>query len=153
MPVAVETYLSTRYEPACDFVDGELVERAAGYRDHSAMIGALLNWFHANRRKALCVLRLQITLSRYRVVDICVDGPHAPYICIEVLSPEEDQAVLREKLADYARIDAANIWVIDPAERNGACYENGALGDATPLLRTTDGRVELPIAELFTIDD
>ena len=153
MPVAVETYLTTRYEPACDCVDGELVERAAGYRDHSAMMGALLSWFHAHRRKALCVLQLQITPSRHRVADICVDGPDAPYICVEVLSPEEDQTVLLEKLADYARIGAANIWVIDPATACGARFESGALGEATAIFRTTDGQVTLPITDLFTIDD
>jgi hypothetical protein len=32
--VSVEEYLKTTYDPDCDYVDGEVVERAMGERDH-----------------------------------------------------------------------------------------------------------------------
>ena len=34
--VPVEEYLRTSYDPDCDYVDGEVVERNLGERDHSS---------------------------------------------------------------------------------------------------------------------
>src|SRR6266545_6293050 len=43
--VSVEEYLSTVYEPDCDYVDGELVERNVGEYEHSRLQWALGQWF------------------------------------------------------------------------------------------------------------
>ena len=40
--VPVEEYLRTTYHPDCDYVDGEVLERNLGERDHSEVQGELL---------------------------------------------------------------------------------------------------------------
>jgi hypothetical protein len=39
--ISLEEYLSTVYEVDCDYVDGEVLERNTGDRDHSWLQGAL----------------------------------------------------------------------------------------------------------------
>ena len=46
---SVEQYLSRVYEPDCDYVDGGIVERNAGEKDHSRLQVALASWFFARR--------------------------------------------------------------------------------------------------------
>jgi hypothetical protein len=35
--ISVEEYLRTSYRPDCDYVDGEVVERNVGEKDHSSL--------------------------------------------------------------------------------------------------------------------
>lgn len=43
--------------------------------------------------------------------------PVAPDLAVEVLSPDETEAMLEEKLADYRTAGTQLIWVVDPAQR------------------------------------
>lgn len=49
--VSVEEYLHSSYEVDCDYVDGELVEREVGERDHSQLQGHILAYYLSRRRK------------------------------------------------------------------------------------------------------
>jgi Uma2 family endonuclease len=126
--ISVEEYLSTTYRPDCDFVDGEVIERNVGTKDHSKLQGEVLAWFRDRRRElrltAFPELRIRVTPGRYRIPDICVVAlpepyeqifTQPPYICIEVLSPEDSFRRLQERLDDYLAMGVPNIWVLDPA--------------------------------------
>ncbi len=160
--VSVGEYLNTTYRPDCDYVDGVIEERLAGRKDHGKVQRNLLIWFWTHFRMSLSAIpeqRLRIGASRYRVPDVCVVEPpepdeqvftEAPYILIEVLSPEDSLSKLQQRLDDYLSIGCANIWVIDPASRR--CWQasrQGLIEPADARLRTADGRIELPVIDLF----
>jgi hypothetical protein len=43
--ISVSEYLSTTYRPDCDYVDGEVMERNLGERDHSRIQARLIMLF------------------------------------------------------------------------------------------------------------
>ncbi len=167
MLVSVDEYLATSYRPDCDFVDGELIERNAGTLDHSRLQGGLLGWFWDRRRElrlsALPELRIRVSLRRYRIPDVCVVPlpepdeqilTQPPYICIEVLSPDDSFSKYQERLDDYLAMGVANIWVLDPPSRRGwSIAREGHFEALDGILRTTDGRVVMPVSELFPPED
>src|SRR5256885_9307685 len=99
--VSVEDYLSTAYDPDCDYVDGEVIERNMGESDHSGMQGAISAWLYSQRRRAgihmFPELRVQVGPRRYRIPDIAVTTRKVPrgvlreppFLCVEILSPED----------------------------------------------------------------
>ena len=74
--VSVEEYLATSYRPDCDFVDGQLIERNVGTKDHSKLQREVLAWFRDRRRElrltAFPEQRVQVAQRRYRIPDVCV---------------------------------------------------------------------------------
>jgi hypothetical protein len=68
---SVNEYLSSSYDPDCEYIDGVVLERNGGERDHSTFEGATFAWFF-NRRKDLRIAvfpeqRVQVTPTRFRV--------------------------------------------------------------------------------------
>jgi len=161
--VSMEEYLATSYRPDCDYVDGVVVDRNVGLRNHSSALGAILSWFRHLPVAAFPAQRVQVSRNRCRVPDICVVRlpepdeqvfTQPPYICIEVLSPEDTFTGLQERFDDYLAMGVPNLWVIDPASRRGwRITSEGYLEARDGRLRTHHNHVSLPIAELFMTDD
>jgi Uma2 family endonuclease len=161
--IPVEEYLHTDYSPDCDYVDGELVERNVGERDHGNLQVRISSHFlvaYGSRGFDVVVeQRVQVTATRYRVPDVCVarlEHPmpqifrKPPLLVIEILSPEDRFSVLEKKVNDYLEFGIPNIWVIDPWERRAFIYtRQGRLESADLILRTPDGEIVLPLAEIF----
>ena len=160
---SVEEYLSTLYRPDCDLVDGALIERNVGQKDHSKLQGEVFAWFRARRRLLRLIAfpeqRVNVGPQRYLVADVCVVRLPEPdeqvfssptYICIEILSPDDSFPRLQARLDDYLTAGTENVWVLDPASRRGwVVTREGHLEALDGVLRTTDGKVEMPMAELF----
>ena len=73
-----------------------------------------------------------------------------PYICIEVLSPDDSFRALQSRFDDYLAMGVPNIWALDPASRRGwSIAREGHFEALDAILRTSDGRVNLAISELF----
>jgi hypothetical protein len=74
--VSLQEYLATTYHPDCDYVDGVLVERNVGQKDHSKLQGEVFAWFRSRRRAlglaAFVGQRIQVAPRRYRVPEVCV---------------------------------------------------------------------------------
>src|SRR5580658_3376549 len=100
--VTIEEYLSTSYRPDCDYVDGEVKERNLGTKDHSKLQDEVLGWFRDRRRelrvRAFPEQRVRVAPRRFRIPDVCVFPlpepdqqvfTQPPYICIEILSPDD----------------------------------------------------------------
>ena len=165
--VSVDEYLTTAYRPDCDFVDGEVIERNVGRKDHSKLQRNILMWFCAREQElrltAFPEQRIQVTLRRYRIPDICVVAlpepdeqilTQPPYICVEVLSPDDSFPKLQGRLDDYLAMGVPNIWVLDPASRRGwSIAREGHFEALDGTLRTSDGRVNMPVADLFQPGD
>jgi len=162
--VSFEEYLGTSYRPDCDYVDGAVIERTVGQKDHSKLLGALLGWFRDRHPLiAFPSQRLQVSPTRCRVPDICVVHlpepeeqvfTQPPCICIEILSPEDRFPKLQDRLDDYLAMGVPNLWVIDPASRRGwRITTEGHFEALDHCLRTPDGQVSLPISDLFALPD
>jgi Uma2 family endonuclease len=164
--VSVEEYLGTSYRPDCDYVEGELKERNVGQKDHSNLQGNIFGWFRDRRRalglKAFTELRIQVSRRRFRIPDICVVQlpepdeqvlTSPPYICIEVLSPDDSFPKLQERLDEYLAMGVPNVWVLDPAsQRAWRIVREGHLEALDGVLRTSDLKVSVPLADLFAPD-
>lgn len=164
--VSLQEYLATTYHPDCDYLDGLLVERNVGQKDHSKLQGEVFAWFRSRRQAlglaAFVEQRVQVAARRFRVPDVCVVPlpepaeqvfTRAPHICVEILSPEDTFPKLQERFDDYLQMGVPDIWVLDPVSRRGwRVTREGHFEALDGVLRTIDGAVALPIAELFTLE-
>lgn len=161
--VSVEEYLATTWHPDCDFVDGILVERNVGQKDHSNIQRALLVWFWERRRtlrlKPFAEWRVKVSSSRYRIPDVSVVSvpeptdqvlAEPPYICIEVISPDDTLRDMQDRFDDYINMGVPNVWAIDPATgRAWTITREGHIEATAGVLRTVDGKVVLPLTDLY----
>lgn len=160
---SVEEYLSTSYRPDREYVDGVVLERNLGERDHS-VIQAFLTIFLGNRRKEWGIhvfpeQRVQVTPRRFRVPDICVvTGPRPqeqiftrpPFLCIEILSKDDRMSEMQERISDYLAFGVSYVWVVDPRSRRGYIYTSDGSREAKDgVLRTTNPDIAVPLAEMF----
>ena len=75
-----------------------------------------------------------------------------PFICIEILSPEDRWPRIQQRIDDYLAMGVPYVWVLDPATKTAY--------SATPaertqqvtggVLKTQNPSVELPLSEIFT---
>ena len=69
--ISVEEYLSTSYDPDCDYVDGVVEERNWGEHDHSSLQTAVSSYFYNRRAQwnisVVVEQRVQVKPSRFRV--------------------------------------------------------------------------------------
>ena len=81
--MSVEEYLRTSFDPDCEYVDGEVLERNVGEIDHGSVQKLLLVYL-AGREKRLGVYaiqeqRLQLNKRHYRIPDLMIlDGGQSP---------------------------------------------------------------------------
>ncbi len=159
--VSLGEYLETVYEPDCEYIDGELVDRNMGEPEHAGLQGLLISWL-SQRRKQLGLhvfpeCRVQVAPRRYRIPDIAVTKQKArgrvltepPFLCIEILSPDDRASRLEDKIDDYLRFGVAHIWVIDPRTRGAWSYTNEGKRQAATVLTTQDPLIEVTIADFF----
>ncbi len=160
--IPVEEYLRTVYRPDCDYVDGEVVERNWGERDHGRLQLRLGAYFLARQAQwntyAIVEQRVQVRPGKFRVPDVCVVLGSTqeqvlttpPFLCVEILTPEDRMSRLQERIDDYFAMGVANVWVVDPARRCAFCATAaGDLHRVTDALRTNDPVLEIPLSEIF----
>ena len=160
--IPVEEYLATAYRPDCDYVDGEVLERNLGERDHGRLQVKFGAYFLARQALwnsyVIVEQRVQVSRQRFRIPDVCVVLGKTdeqiltvpPFLCIEILSPEDRMTRVRDRIDDYFQMGVPNVWVVDPARREA--FEATPAGDlhcVTEMLRTTDPCLEVPLAEIF----
>jgi Uma2 family endonuclease len=160
--ITVEEYLTTAYRPDCDYVDGVVLERNLGEKDHGRLQLKLGAYFLARQTQwntyAIVEQRVQVRPGRFRVPDVCVllgrtdeqilTAP--PFLCVEILSPEDRMSRLQDRIDDYFAMGVPNVWVIDPSRRSA--FEATAAGDlrrVSEVLRTTDPSFDVPLSEIF----
>ena len=160
--VSVQEYLSSDYEPDCDYVDGVLEERNLGEQDHSRLqlLLAAYCFAHEKQWRARCLIeqRVQVSPTRFRVPDVAVVDvdnrdpivTKAPLVCIEILSPEDRLNRVIRRAEDFLNMGVAEVWIIDPQPRR--CYRHtkaeGFHEIPSGILTTSDGRITLNIAEI-----
>jgi Uma2 family endonuclease len=128
--ISVEEYLSTGYDPDCEYDDGVIVERNLGEFEHS-FLQTLLGTIFTNNMDTWGVFglteqRVQIKSRRFLVPDVCVlrlGTPREkiltrpPLIAIEIMSPEDTIRRASAKAVEYLDFGVEHVWVIDPSAR------------------------------------
>ena len=161
--VALEEYLTTVYAPDCDFVDGCLEERNVGDWDHGRLqlkIGAyFLARYESQGMRVVPELRIRVADGRVRIPDLCVflRDPHQrvpstpPFLCIEILSPEDRMSRIEVRISDYLSMGVNTVWVIDPETRQAytTTAEEGLREVKSGVLRAESPVVEMALAEVF----
>src|SRR5271156_1709513 len=108
--ITVEEYLTTVYRPDCDYVDGAVMERNLGEKDHGRLQLKLGAYFLARQALwntyAIVEQRVQVRPGRFRIPDVCVllgetDEQvltNPPFLCVEVLSPEDRMSRVQDRI-------------------------------------------------------
>jgi Uma2 family endonuclease len=166
--VSEHEYLTTSYEPDCEYDDGFVLERNLGEQPHGLLQLALGAFFFERRKKfgvrAITELRIRIAPRKYRIPDVCVYLQPAPsepvpntppFIAVEILSPEDRMSRVRKKIDEYLAFGVPYVWVIDPEERRADVYTASGFYEAKDgVLRTENPAIEVHLADLFqALDD
>ena len=156
--VSVEEYLTTSYSPDVDYVDGRIEERHVGEKNHGKLIGRLFLWFSMmDGAFPFLDTRVQVTPRRFRVPDLCVfldSEPDEqifitpPYLCIEVLSPEDRLSRTLTVAQDYLLMGVPHVWILDVEEKRAYIADSGGLIPVADRI-TAGERIRLPLAEIF----
>ncbi|MGA7806659.1 Uma2 family endonuclease, partial [Bradyrhizobium sp.] len=122
-PVSVEEYLSTVYEPDCEYVDGAIEERNVGELEHSFLQLFLGSIFMNHRSEwrivAFSEQRIQLAPNRFRVPDLVVVRAefqrepiltHPPLIAVEIQSPEDTLRRTTIKAGEYLAFGIEHVW-------------------------------------------
>ncbi|MGI8744486.1 MAG: Uma2 family endonuclease [Bryobacteraceae bacterium] len=164
--IPISEYLSTSYRPDVDYVDGQIKERNLGEGPHSSAQGLLITLLNQRRAqfgiRVLPEQRVQVSATRFRIPDVCVQlrsDPfepivrRPPFLCIEILSRDDRPSDLMERISDYFAMGVRFIWVIDPLARKAFIYSPGSVREVTDgFLRTHDPEITVPLAEILEID-
>ena len=165
--VSEEEYLHSSYDPDCELVDGQLLERNVGERNHSALQVELAFFFRGRwkqwRLRAFTEQRIRLARGRYRIPDVCVYQEPTPrdpvfstppFIAIEILSPDDRMSRIRRKIDECLAFGVPYVWVIEPEARKADVYTPSGFYAAKDLiLRTENPAIEVPLPELFAALD
>lgn len=104
-------------------------------------------------------VRVQVRPGGFRVPDVCVTvgepGEEVltkpPFICIEILSPEDRMSRVEVRINDYLAMGVPYVWVFDPETRQAyaATAATGLQEVKTGLLKTENPSIEVPLGEIF----
>jgi Uma2 family endonuclease len=157
-------YMKTIFHPDCDFVDGRIEERNLGEFEHSMVRKMLMRAFGDHEREwgVLCApeCRLQVAPTRCRIPDVMVlrSGKRytgviedAPLICMEVLSPDDIWARIRERLDDYLAMGVEHVWCFEPEAREVRRYTaEGFVRVTQPILEIPGTPIRISISDVFS---
>jgi Uma2 family endonuclease len=161
--ISVEEYLRTSYRPDCDYVDGEVLERNVGEKSRAKLQKAILLYLSAREKElGIWVIqeqRVQVSAKRFRIPDVCVTlgEPNEeilrqpPFICIEILSPEDRWRRIQQRIDDYLTMGVPYVWVLDPSAKTvySATPSERTYKVTEGVLKTQNPSVELPISEIL----
>ncbi|MBV8845208.1 MAG: Uma2 family endonuclease [Bryobacterales bacterium] len=165
--ISVEEYLHTTYDPDCDYVDGEVLERNMGDQAHSTTQVEFAFYFRSRREDwnvfVFTEQRIRVTPSRYRIADLCVYAGQKPkepvfqtppFLCIEILSPDDRIERIQDRIDDYLKFGVPYVWVVNPRSRRGWIYTTDEILEAKDgVLRTENPAYAVPLAEIFAAFD
>ncbi len=160
--ISVDEYLATSYRPDREYVNGFLLERDVGERDHSSLQMVLSAFLH-NRRQELGIQvfpeqRVQVAATRFRVPDICVivgEEPEEqiltspPFICVEILSKCDRMSEMQERIEDYLSFGVPYVWILDPRMKRAYLHTSEGSREVKDALRTENPEILVSLDEIF----
>ena len=94
--------------------------------------------------------RVQINADRFRVPDVCAltDRPEGtpgrrivtqpPWLCVEILSPEDTAVATMEKVREYLAFGVSWVWVIDSVSHTGQVHSRNNIVAVDDGIFSTD---------------
>ena len=158
--ISIEQYLQTSYRPDREYIDGQLLERNVGQGEHSRIQWWLALWFgtHEKEWKILGAMewRTRVAQTRVRLPDLTLVRPgkqtpvleKPPVLMIEILSPSDTYGEMKKRVADYQKMGAQAIWIIDPGTRTGQMCE-GAIWTTAGRLTVAGTPIYVELDDLF----
>ncbi len=160
--VPVQRYLNRVYRPDREYVDGVVERRNLGEFDHAdiqqVVLLALLAQGRPHGYRAMQELRVQVAETRFRIPDICLLPAglrtpiirQAPLLCVEVLSPRDRIAAMRDRCGDFLRMGVPVVWILDPQRRIAYTLTNEALTEQTSgILQLAEPPITLDVEGIF----
>ena len=147
--------------PYRELVDGEVVERNEGERQHSEIQARLVEIFYELRKNVplYCFpeLRLRLAETRYRIPDISVFAKEKPtenvpssppLVAIEIVSRDDRYTEITHKLEEYRAWGVPHVWLIDPWQKKLSVYgESDLVVASSPALPEFD--IEISAGEML----
>jgi Uma2 family endonuclease len=160
--ISAEQYLHTSFEHDAEFVEGRIVERPVPTWKHAFLqifLGREL--WAVDRRLGVCTLseqRVQTRPDHFRIPDLCVVAERPddldrgivvrpPYLCIEILSPEDTTVQTMEKVREYLSFGVEWVWVIDPVSLSGYVHGQNSVANVDRIFSTDRFSVDLSTVE------
>jgi Uma2 family endonuclease len=139
--VSVEEYLHATFEHDAEYVDGTVVPRSSPEKSHSKMQGFLARTLYETAHPVgyeVWVkqrIRTRMDPRRYRIPDVCMTLGEPkeevfvdpPFLCVEILSPDDSAVDLRMKIEEYLAMGVSYIWVVDPISLTGEVYSGTSI--------------------------
>ena len=72
-----------------------------------------------------------------------------PFLCIEVLSPEDRVSRMEIKIDDYLAFGVRHIWLIDPVRKLAWSYTREGKRESTGVLTTSNPDLTVSLKDLF----
>jgi len=130
-------------------------ERCGGGIPHSLVQAAIIAYLWARRERwgILVLPELALAGGMLPVPDIGVikgetTTETAPFLCIEITSPQDDVTELDRRIEEYLQFGASFVWVIDPVARVASIHSTDA-GVLVPDGWLRAEEIEVPLAEIF----
>ena len=162
--ITAEQYLHTSFEHDAEFVAGRIVERPLPTWEHSCIQGYLIRVLYDKVSPmggfAVPEQRVRTRRDFFRIPDVCVvyEKPAGlagrriitspPYLCIEILSPDDTTAETLEKVREYLAFGVQWVWVIDPVTRAGQVHSSAEIKPVENLFFTDRFEIDLAVAEV-----
>jgi Uma2 family endonuclease len=164
--VSVEEYLA-RNESGVEYVDGALIRKSMPTWEHALIQGWLAGLIsrlypaygagsevHSHLRET--EIRLpDIAVERRSKLRLLKPKSHAetpPYLCVEILSPDDSFGETLTKLERYHAWGVEHCWLIDPFDRRAWIYTR-----SEKPLEVKDalvaGEIRIELTELFSVLD
>lgn len=155
--ISVDEYLRTSYEPACEYVDGELRPKAMGTKKHGKLQGKLFMLLEQRGLEVAVELTCKLSLTRYLIPDVGAAKKIAdPYpsepllLCVEILSPDDRFSATLAKCEMYHEWGVPYCWILNPETRVGWEYhKSGELERRTANETMHAGEIEIPMSEVL----
>jgi Uma2 family endonuclease len=139
------------------------LERNLGEYDHSSTQKRLVLYFGQREQtwgvEVVPEQRVQVKPGRFRIPDVCVVLGRAteqiftkpPFLCIEILSPEDRMSRVEERVDDYLAMGVPFVWVLDPRTKRAWSITpvEGWREEKSGILKTENPALEAPLSEIF----
>ncbi len=159
--LSVEEYVHSTFEPDAEYVEGRIVPRSVPQKPHSKMQGyldrTLYQVAHPLGYEVWVEQRIRTRLdpAHYRVPDLCVTrGEPAediftepPFLCVEILSPDDTAVEVRSKVHEYLAFGVAYVWIVDPNTGRGEIHTSGGI-ERVENGRFHGGEIEVHVGRL-----
>ncbi len=159
--VSLTEYLGSHYEPECELVGGELLEKPMGTLEHMRLERRLIKLLERFEQRGLGFVVHELSYrngEEVRIPDLvfCRPGSRfendilidAPLLAVEVLSSSQRPSELFAKCEVYHEWGVPSCWVVDPSKKTAWEYHRDqAVSCQSDVLSA--GELSVSVAELF----